>query len=355
MARGKGFQGIVGRKVGTTWDTAVACGAGDGIEVLSIQADGNAAQIEDMQITGRITQREGNAGNRSAGCTLRTALRYEGNETDIALVMGTAGSPSTVETTGKKHTLKIADDMDGIMATVAFELVKDEVVVEIPSVKWNRLSLRGRQNERIELELQGIGQDWTTGSTTNDTTSIDTITLPANREYATLTQASLLMNTQAGATLASPTDVVYINGFEITLERAMEARYSTQFGNAPDEPIETGFMKVSGSFDFATVLTGSGGNTGFMQQQMDQTVMKAKLAISSATLAGSTSQVFEHVLWLPSIQFGPSKPGITGPEGLRWSQPFTCNHVVSAPNGFGTYLDALTWEIFSQKSSDPLA
>ena len=34
MARAKGFQGIVGRKKGATWNTAVVPAALDGIEVV---------------------------------------------------------------------------------------------------------------------------------------------------------------------------------------------------------------------------------------------------------------------------------------------------------------------------------
>lgn len=354
MARAKGFQGIVGRILGSVWNTAVECAAGSGVEVLSLSADGNASLIEDLQITGRITQREGNAGNRSAGCTLRTGLRYEGNEFDIAQVFGTAGTPATVDTSAYQHVFKINDDMDGIFATLAFELVKDTIVVEVPSVKWNRLTLRGRQNERLELELQGIGSNWKADSTVNTTTTIDTVTLPSNREFATMPQVALEMNdASAGALGSSP---VYISGFELTFERAMEARYSTQFGNQPDEPIETGFAKVSGSFEFAHLQSGTGGNTGFMDDQMALTRKKATITITSPNLAGAATQAFQHKLWLPNLQFGEAKPGITGPEGLRWSIPFMAYHVDSAPTGFTAgYVDAVTWENYSQESGDPLS
>ena len=76
MARAKGFQGIVGRKKAATWGTAVAAGAGDGIEVTSCMIDGSTELIEDMQITGSVTQREAQAGNRASNVTLNTAFHF---------------------------------------------------------------------------------------------------------------------------------------------------------------------------------------------------------------------------------------------------------------------------------------
>src|SRR3990172_9315179 len=147
MARAKGFQGIVGRKKGATWGTATVPAALDGIEVVSLVPSGGAAMIEDNQITGRVTQREASAGLRNITVVLQTALRYEGNGREIAYVS-----------------------------------IKDTKVEELPSVKWNKLKISGKAGERIEIEVSGICRDWTDASASNTTTTIDSITLPANRE-----------------------------------------------------------------------------------------------------------------------------------------------------------------------------
>lgn len=356
MARAKGFQGIVGRKKAATWGTAVEVGAGDGIEVLSCTPDGSTQPIEDMQITGRVTQRESSPGNRNVTAALATALRYEGNEHDIAMVMGTAGVPTTVDASAYQHALRIADQLDGLFATLAYELVKDTKVIEIPGVKWNQLTVRGRANERIQLELSGIGFDYEDASSINTTTTIDNVTLPSNREYALMSQVVASLNDQDGADFGAG-DVRYITGFEIQVARALEGRVSTQFGDKPDEPIETGFAKVTGSIEFPAVQDGSpGGNLAFIADQMALTRKKAKLAITSPNLAGAATQYFQHVLWLPNLQFGEGKPGIGGPEGPTWSLPFMAYHVPTIPTGFPAgYVDALTWEAFSQLATDPLA
>ena len=354
MPRAKGFQGICGRKKAADWGTAVAAGASDGIEVTSCLIDGAAQAIEDMQITGSVTQKEASAGNRNVSVALATALRYEGNEFDIAMLMGLAGVPSLVDTSAYQHVLKIADQMDALFNTLAYELIKDTTVIEAPTVKWNSLTLRARQNERLQLELSGIAYDFEPASAVNTTTTIDTVTLPSNREYATFAQAVLELNAQDGADFSS--NELYVSGFELTIERAMEGRVSTEHGDKVSEPIETGFAKVSGSLEFPQVGDGTGGNSAFLADQMTLARKKAKLTVTSPNLAGAAAQYYQHVLWLPNLQFGEGKPGIGGPEGPTWTLPFSAWHVDTIPTGFTAgYLDAVTWEVFNQNSADPLA
>ena len=354
MARAKGFQGIVGRKKGSTWGTPTVPAAADGIEVISIVPSGGTDLIEDMQLTGRVTQRESDAGHRNITVTMRTALRYEGNERDIAYVFGTAGTPSTVDTSGKLHTFKIKDSLDGIFSTVAYESIKDTKVEELSSVKWNKLKLSGKAGERVELEVSGIVHDWSDSSGSNTTTSIDSITITAAREFVQFSQGLLWINAQGGAGLATG-DRVDISGFEINIERGMDARFSTGGGVKCDEPIENGFLKVSGSFEFPALQDGTGGNAAFLAEQMTATKKKATLTFTSPTLAGAATAYYMHKLWFPMLQFGTAKVGIPGPGGPTWNIPFTANHVATVPTGFTSgYLDAVTWENQSKFATDPI-
>lgn len=357
MARAKGFQGIVGRKKAATWGTAVACASGDGIESVSLETPGNTTPIDDNQITGSITQRASTAGNRDVAVTLSTGLRYEGNEDDIALALGTAGVPATVDTSAKQHVLKPANQFDGIFATLAYELLKDVQVIEIPGVKWNTITLRGRAGERWMLELGGIGFDYVTGSVINTTTTIDTVTLPANREFAQFSQTLVELNDQTGADFGAG-DALFCQGFEVTMDRGLAGRVSTEHGDKVSEPIEnSGFAQVSGSLDFSEVSdVATGGNLGLIADQMALTEKKMKVTITSPNLAGSATQYFEHVLWFPTIQFGAGKPGIPGPEGQTWTLPFVAKHVAAVPTGFTAgYTQALIWENFNTRATDPLA
>jgi hypothetical protein len=361
MARAKGFQGIVGVKKATTWGTAVAAGATDGVYVRSIDTPGNLVIEPIRGISGSVTALAPVPGNKSVSVSLATDLRYEGLEPLLAFVLGTAGAPSTVDTSGKQHVLKINNQIDGIFSTVAYELIKDTTVVEVPSVKWTGFTLRGRQGRPIEIEFRGIGDDYKYGtSSTNTTTTIDNVTLSSNLEWALFKHAVVNINAQNGADFGG-TDLVYVTGFEINVDRAMEGRFSTERGDKISEPIETDFMKVTGSFEFPDVNTGTGGSSSLASDQLAfagtaATAKKVKIKLTGATLAGASTQYMQHVLWLPYVVLGEGKPGIPGPEGQTWSQPFESFGVATIPTGFSAgYTGALTYEVFSKRSTDALA
>jgi Phage tail tube protein len=358
MARSKGFQGIYARKKGSAWGTAVAAGAGDGIDLVSIDVgDAGTDAIEDMQITGEATQRESSPGIQSVSPTMSSALRFEGHEKDIAQVLGTAGAPSTVDTTAKLHVLKIAKQIDGIFNTMAYEYVKDTAVAEVASVKWNKLVLSGQQSQKWMITISGLGFQWINTSAINTTTTIDTVTETAGREFALFSQSSFLLNGQGGAGLVLGTDDVWISGFELTIERGMDPRVSTQFGDRPDEPIDNGFLKVSGKFTVPAIQNvAPGGNMALFGEQVTLTRKKGTLTITSPNLAGSATAKYLHKIWLPNLQLGKGRPGIPGPQGPTMDFPFTAFHVTAIPTGFTAgYTQAVIWENQSKWATDALA
>jgi hypothetical protein len=269
--------------------------------------------------------------------------------------MGTAGAPSTVDTTAKQHVLKIKADQDGIFSTLAYEYLKDTKVGEVPGLKWNKLKISGKQGERLMLEASGIGDTWTDASASNTTTTIDSITLPSNREYATFAQVAFKLNDQSAGSLAATP--IYIQGFSLELERPSESSITTERGNKSSEPIATGFMTGKLTLDFAVAQDGTGGNVLFLAEQIAGTAKKAKIEITSTTLAGASTQFFQWLIWMPYVQFLPvAKPGPTQPGAISWSQEAELHHVGTIPTGFtAAYTDMVTIDIFSQKSADALA
>lgn len=361
MAIGKGFQGIVGvKRNNNAWGgAALACGATDGVEVLSVPLQANRQLIPDMQITGRVTQRQSDVGNKVIqGDVLSSALRYEGLERLIAGVMGTAGVPSTVDTTGKKHVFKIADSLSPFW-TVAYEIIKDTLIYEFNTVILTGLSLKWSQGGRVEITFRGIGHDFSDGSAINTTTTIDTITLPANREYADFRSIVVRLNDQSGAGLGA-SDVRHISGGEINIDRNLQLDFTTEFGDKTSlpQPASGGdpFLKVTGNLTFSRLDNASpGGSSGLPAKQLAGTTQKVDINITADSLAGAATQKFAHVLYLPCLQFGDGKPSLQA-GALGWTVPFTGYHVTTIPTGFPAgYLDAVTWENYSQIATDALA
>lgn len=356
MARAKGYQGIVGLKKATTWGTEVVPASTDGIEVESLEVNGGAELIPDNQITGVITTKPSSLGNHKVDVTIKTALRYEGLEPLVALVLGaTAGAGSTVDTSAKQHVIKPKNDRDGIFATLAYEYLKDTKVAAIPGLKFTNIKISGKQGERIMLEATGIGDTWTDASASNTTTTIDSITLPSAREYATFSQVVFKMNDQSGGSLASAP--IYIQGFNLEIDFPTDANVTTERGNKTSEPLPSGFATGKLTLDFAVAQDGTGGNVVFLADQIAGTAKKAKFEITSPTLAGAASQYFQWLIWLPYVQFSPvAKPGPSQPGAISWSQEANLHHASAAPTGFTSgYLEMVVIDIFSTRAADALA
>lgn len=355
MARAKGYQGIVGLKKGATWGTDAVPASGDGLEVESLTVNGGAELIPDNQLTGSVTTKPSSIGNHKLDVEINTAYRYEGLETLLALFLGTAGSPSTVDTSAQQHVLKPKADVDGIFGTIAYEYLKDALVGVLPSVKFTSLTINGKQGERVMVNIKGMADTFTDASSNNTTTTIDSVTLPSAREYATFSQVAWLMNDQSAGSLASAP--IYVNEFEITLERPHADNVTTERGNKSSEFLPSGFMTGKGKIGFSVAANGTGGNALFLADQMAGTAKKAKLTITSPTLAGAATQYFGLNVWMPYLQLLPgAKPTPSAPGAISWTQDFELHHVGTIPTGFTSgYTDIVTVDIFSTRSTDALA
>lgn len=358
MARAKGYQGIVGIRKAGTWGTAVAAGAGHGVWATNVGVVANRGLIPQKSITGRSTQLTADKGNLDVGGPLTFPMRYEGLGLGIASLLGLAGVPATVDTTARRHVFKIGDSTDGIFWSLAYEVLKDALIYEFNTLKAIGLTVRWSIPGHVELEIRTIGHDFTDASAINTTTTIDTVTMPANAEIAQARQCVVLMNAQGGAGLAGG-DAVICTGGEITIERPLQALFTSEFGDRSSEPElpagDDAFVKVTGSLSFSNLQSGTGGNSTFVMEQATRTRKKAIITFTGDNLAGAATQKYEHKFWLPDILFGEGKPVLQA-GALAWQLPFTGHHVTAIPTGFTAgYVDAVTWENVNQIGTDVLA
>ncbi len=354
--RAKGFLAILGIKKATTWGTAVACSTGDGVGFGSLDIPGNLAWTENGQINGTVQPDPDVSGNKSVPVTVKGFLRYEGWHRIMAKVMGSTTTPTTVDTSGMQHILKVANDVDGIFDTLAAELIKDTTVLEIPSVKWHQFTISGKSGQPCEFEAQGIGDDYKYGtSATNTTTSIDAVTISTNAEVAHFKHSVVYVNAQTGADFATTTDDPGLTGWSVTVSRPHEPVFSTLRAGISAEPRRTDApFEVSGSFEFQDLE--SARNSPLVTAQLAGTAQKAKIVLTGATLAGSSTQKFGMILWLPYIHLADGKPGVPGMGGQTWSIAWKSKKVAAIPTGFTTgYTDSVTIDIFNKDAATSLS
>lgn len=355
MARGKGHEAIVAFKGGgSTWGTAVECGALSGFYAETFDIDGGIEPIPDMSITGGFAQKIGTPGAHRAAVNFSGNLSYQGHERVIQNFFGgVSGTPATVDTSAYKHIAKLAS-RESIFGTFCYEGVKDTKIVEAPSVQFSKLNLSGKARDVFKISMEGMGDVAVLDSSVNTTTTIDTVTV-ANYATVPFAHASFLMNDQADGDLASAG--IFVSGIDLSLDRPIKDNVTTERGDKSSLFIPAGNVTGKLKIDFSIAQDGTGGNVALISKHLAATAQKAKITLTSGTLAGAATQYFQHIIWLPNLRSLPTKIlPVTGPDGITWSQEFELASVSATPTAFTSgYTDGVVWEMFSKLSTNALA
>ena len=116
-----GREILIGLKKAATWGTAVACGANDGTLIISESLSQKIEELLDDSAALAFIQRT-DQGKIDVAGNIEAYLRYEGLDVALALIMGTAGTPSKESTTyAYSNSYVMADDLAGLFATIAIK------------------------------------------------------------------------------------------------------------------------------------------------------------------------------------------------------------------------------------------
>jgi hypothetical protein len=326
MAKGKSFQGIAAWKRNTNaWGgAAVAAGALDGIKVIGAPLEANRVIVPTKNITGRATQLKGDTGNKVIqGDILSCELVYEGNDTLIAPVFGTAGAPSTVDTSGKKHVWKIKDSLDGTFFTLAYEIIKDTLIYEFNTVKVTGLTIRGQQGGRVMLTVRGIAHDFSDASADqhdhHDRHRHHPGQLDPRRDVPAARRPHERAERRCAGRVRRPVRLglrdqhrpqpgaglhVGVRGPDLGAAAGGQRRQLHQGHRVAD--LQPPRHRIAGR------QLGPAGDAARGHSQ------KIDLTLTGDTLAGAATQKFQHILYLPSIQIGDGKPQF---GKLGWTVP----------------------------------
>lgn len=250
MATLTGREILVGLKKASTWRTAVAAGVNDGLLILSEGVRQTLEHIDDDSLGLAFIQRT-SQGKIEASGSLELYMRYEGLDVLIALIMGTAGipaQPNPLYTSVYKHSYVLADNLNGLFATLAI-LKKSDKVFEYPSVKFHQFSFSGEMNAPVKLTVEGIANRLELASVINTAATMVNITYPDKSNRIIVNKdAYIRLNDESGAALASG-DAIYPASFELTFNRPMDA--SLVIGNKDvDEPVGEGFPEITLTLNF---------------------------------------------------------------------------------------------------------
>ena len=341
-------------KKASAWNTAVACGAGDGVSFLSGQA-GREATVEVDQSRGRAFSVDGTPGPISAPATFNFNLRYESLDVLIAHFMGIAGAP-VIQGAGPayQNIYKFSPDIYGLFITLAKSMIA--YIEEIPTAKVAGLTLSGEVGPKpLQLTVELIGVNREVASVVNTLATFANVTLPTGGDALPVMFSHLQfrMNDQSGLALAAG-DIIQPSKFTLTLKRKLAGVYSGEFrttGANPqdliDEPANDGQPELGLTLEFPT-------HSGTTYLESLGTDTRKKLDITATGALIASTYYYKHLWQFPHLQLKNVKP--TDDQG-RIKEPleFIVHGASAAPAGMTGITDPLWWTVVNKRTTDPLA
>ena len=129
MAPITGREVVIALKLASVWHTPVACGAGDGLLILSDNIKSTIGmELDDS--AGQAWVNQADPGPMQTAGSLEAYMRYEGFDVALALICGIAGTPTLAGVSDAyTNSYKLASDLDGLFATMAMLKLSDKAQV----------------------------------------------------------------------------------------------------------------------------------------------------------------------------------------------------------------------------------
>lgn len=345
-----GREVILGVKKATTWRTAVQCGALDGLLVTNgFSSNKSPIYLPDDSL-GQDDIRDFYKSSEAVSDSLEGYLRYEGWDTLLALVMGTAGTPTQNESTAYYNTYSPAANINDYFATMAIKKSPNtEGVWEIPSAKITGFTISARVGELAKIAVQFMGNKIETdeGAGVNGHLTIGDVTYPDRGNIALMnSDFKMRMNTQGGGALAD-SDKIYPYGFSLTYSRPMKENFVASYHDM-SEPSQEGFSVASLDINFDKYNLDT-----FMAAVEDQTDYKLDITFQGGLITGTSYYTFR--LDIPKITWVNAGAPLNGPGTIPHNVSGMCQGVASAPTGMSGVTDPISIYAMNTRTTDPLA
>lgn len=347
----KGARVVAGWRPGATWGTEVLVGAGHGVEIISSQKTTDVQLVDRMdELSGSSQARAGDKGTETHKLSIVAPAKYETLATMLAQAMGTAATPvQQGATTAYLHKLSSAADIIGQFGTYVEDwqlYVEEHVSVKLTG--WTLEIDAATQRGRITFEGVSYKLNTNTGSGTNKTSTIASITLSTSRARLLFANLAVRMNAQSGGALSSTGgtfntgDLQYLASFKVSYKRPhLENDFTLEHGFRISEPHQNGKTVVSVTLGFSKFATD---NVDRMADMLARTPQKMDAIFTSSEEAG-TAYPYKMSLYLNAVQFA-GRPQIGGPGLAAWSLEGVAHEVAAIGTGMPTaYTQALHLDI----------
>jgi hypothetical protein len=241
-----GTEIIAGMVKGSVWGTPVVIGASDGMLILSEGVESSPELLFDESLGESFTECA-DLGNIVSEGDVEALFKYEGLLLPFALCMGIAGVPSLI-TDGYQHTLKLADNIEGLFGTFAVD--KIQKVFENPSVKVAGFTISGEAGDYLRVTFNFIANTLNPDSSTNTPGTMASVTAPIKCGNIVFNNGVILLKDQGGSAPADPSDRVLINSFELAFNRNISGDFVANGTREIEEPQQDGQPEITLALGF---------------------------------------------------------------------------------------------------------
>ncbi|MDD3814432.1 MAG: hypothetical protein PHZ02_07275 [Desulfocapsaceae bacterium] len=343
-----GREIIVALKKAAIWHTPVACGAGDGLLILS---DGIKPDIDSEldDSAGQAWIKEADPGVMTVAGNIEAYMRYEGFDTTLALIMGVAGVPVQINTTAAyANSYKLASKIDTLFATLAMKKLA-ATVWEFPSVKLNGFKLSGVMNKPLKISPDLLCDKLDRKSEVNTATTMGAVTVPDSKNRIIMNKDTVFrMNNQAAVAL-SDGDKIAPSSFELTFSRPMDAE-ATAGQEGIEEPADDGFPVATLNLKFPRYNTA---NDAFFDDWEAYTSKKMDITFTGHEIESGNKYLFR--ILLPHLKINNPEAAMSGPGKIPFSMQLNILGAEAAPEGMTGLVEPMQIDVVNKRTTDPLA
>lgn len=344
---------IAHRRTGT-WNTAVATNTTNAGLLLNQWTMGNGLGplLYSAALTGSGGRANAIRGLNKLNSEETAELRYTGLEHFVAMAMGIAGAPSTVDTSAHQHVFQLANNVDGLMDTIAVLKASGLPIWEYPSVKIGGFTLNLTADGLATISFPLIASKCLplTGQTN---TTLAAVTYRTQVLNVFGTHIKWRANVGSGGALAD-SDRFYPNSMTMTFTRNLDSEYVMDGSGVQPEPYYTDFFAVDLTFNFPVYGTGNlQANNTFLTNAFGEIPMKVDCTMTSPVIAGATTTPYSILLEFPNMVIGDVQMPVNDAGVIPQTVQMAALARATAPTGMSV-TKHFQWTQVSQKTDDSL-
>lgn len=337
----------VGAKKGSVWGTAVALGAGDGINCKNVSGFNRQQPLLIANEVDSPLAFSGALDNiKEVEPVIQTDFLYSPGRLGslIAALLGTAGAPTQQGATpAYKHTLQLADSNWGKFFTFAVEHPgKIWECASAKPIEWTLKSAGGI----VQSELKLRGNTIIDSSTVNMATQMDALTYDERENRVLFREQSVKMNAQSGGDVTAET-ALNCSEVEISIKRQGYDSYHPAGSYSIVEPAEGGYPDIRVKLRFPRF---DSVNAAFFATAIAETTQKMLIKFTSAVEAG-TGYPYSLAFYFPRLRM--LNPEASWEEIVKNGLELVAEQASAAPTGM-TYTRPYV-EMINKRTTDYLA